>query len=123
MAGPVAAFAADVQSRLRELKKLTDESAKMEKEIAGAVRDIDKLRTEAAKVASPQLAQPMAKALGSVRRAADAVQQHVHDKSQYTPHEYRIIAVHPYPPVEEGRRISQRLRSQEPTRPLHRVVL
>src|SRR5262249_13308245 len=89
MAGP-AAFATDVQSKLREFKNLTDESAKMEKRIAGVVRDIDKLRAQAATVASPQLTQPMVKALGAVRRAADAVQQHVLDKSQYTSHEYRM---------------------------------
>lgn len=89
MAGPVAAFAAEVQSRLREIKGLTLESAKMEKQVARAVRDIDKLRAKAADVASPHLAQPMTQALDAVRRAADAVQEHVLAKNQHTPHEYR----------------------------------
>ena len=90
MTESVSAFTAGVQTKLRQLKDLTDKSAKIEKQIAGAVRDIDKLRAEAALVASPQLGREMVKALGAVLRAADAVHEQVLNKDQYTPHQYRI---------------------------------
>lgn len=91
MAGPLATAAAEIRRDLEALRPLTEELGELEQRIAGVVRDLAaaKQRVDGlGGAATAHLAAAMVAQLGTVRRAAIAVREHVAGKRRHKPHEY-----------------------------------
>jgi len=93
MAGPLATVAASIRRELESLQVLTHKLDRLEARIGSVPKELDTLKEKVNGLtgkASPHLINAMAKKLGIVRRAADAVRKHVTSKRKHTPHQYLI---------------------------------